>query len=910
MDILLGYWLDSNTYPDALGKEDALVGTVVTGFKGLIGILETQLGLTAPPVSENIRIAEWQGLIRKLDTGNKLFSKSFATDSWNTARELLHRRDELVIAGWDPKIHSGGSRWVETLSELELANHNKTWGFSDRVRFVLTKLQDKIHLDINSITIVDEEESMWDPWCNEIIKLLIKQGIHVHKENSISQSMTDGTSITDLSLLQSALAGEKSEKKAQGDGSILLVRSEQEWDAADFLISWLQENGLENTVLVKGEGSSFLDELLNRRGVPGAGVDAASKWRPVLQVLPLTIDTYWDPIRVDRMMELLTIPTSPVPGKIRYRLANELASNPGVGGAGWLKSIEDGVQDYEETWIQDGYDDKEIQKRRKNLAEKIDLWIQHEFYDPNDGIPLEKITQICQKVSQWAVVNYQLTNDFIYKKASQIAQDVLVGVQTLGVNKVTQLQIARIIDSVLGEGAKLDSYQQEASQWEVVEHPGQIWGNADMVVWWGFNKGMEGPNLRTWTKVERAWLKNQGVYLLEEDVRRRREAASWHQAVQLTNRRLILIAPSKIKGEERPIHPLWDEIRHAIANESSTVNLISFDASELRKQQSISLFRTNFVRTTLPKRTIPAPIRNWNVPENVVLPRAVESATSFESLVGCSLRWTFKYAANVRPGTILSLPNESIMLGNLGHAILETLLSEKMDWQEDEVRIRVGELFDDLTPKIAATLLEPENGIKRNETRIKLQISLQQFFKILNREGIKIKHTELELKKNWQDGVEFKGRLDLVGETATGKKVLFDSKWSRKPANYKERLQNLSIQLALYHWLLTDQEDEELPVAYFMLRSGQFFSVPHEEFPSAFHVEGPSLIESKKVVQKSVSDVWAQLAKGTAIAPGVPESKVSSSEDQAKEKAFVGLIEPPCKFCEYQNLCGFRRVTK
>ena len=507
LDILLGYWLDSNTYPDALRDKEASVGTVVTGFNGLIGILETQLGLTAPQASENIRIAEWQKLIRKHDTGNKPFSKSFATDSWNTARELLHRRDELVIAGWDPSLHSGGSRWLETLSQLELANQNKTWGFSDRVRFLLTKLQEKVQLDINSITIVDEDESLWDPWCIELIDLLKNQGIQVNKENAISQSITNGTPTTDLSLLQSVLTGKKSETKARGDGSILLVRSEQEWDAADFLISWLQENGLENTVLIKGEGSSFLDELLHRRGVPGVGVDATSKWRAVLQVLPLTIDTYWDPVRVDRMMELLTIPTSPVPGKIRYRLAKELASNPGIGGSGWLKAIEDGLQDYEETWIQDGCDEKDIKKRRKNVVEKLDLWIRHEFYDPNDGIPFEKLAHICQKVSQWAALNYQMTNDLIYIKASQIAQDVLGGVQTLGVSKVTQLQVARIIDSVLGEGAKLDSYQQEASQWQVVDHPGQIWGNADTVVWWGFNKGMEGPNIRTWTKVERSLLK-------------------------------------------------------------------------------------------------------------------------------------------------------------------------------------------------------------------------------------------------------------------------------------------------------------------------------------------------------------------------------------------------------------------
>ncbi|WP_318509046.1 hypothetical protein [Bacillus sp. T3] len=68
MNVFLGYYLDSDTYPDALGEKDASVGNVVTGFHGLIGMIETQLGLTSPKISENLRIAQWQALLRHHDT--------------------------------------------------------------------------------------------------------------------------------------------------------------------------------------------------------------------------------------------------------------------------------------------------------------------------------------------------------------------------------------------------------------------------------------------------------------------------------------------------------------------------------------------------------------------------------------------------------------------------------------------------------------------------------------------------------------------------------------------------------------------------------------------------------------------------------------------------------------------------
>ncbi|WHY94696.1 hypothetical protein QNK12_15070 [Neobacillus cucumis] len=414
MNIILGYWLDSSTYPDALGDKEASVGTVVTGFNGLIGILETQLGLTSPIASENKRIAEWQELIHRYDTGNNPFSKSFETDSWNTAKELLRRRDELVLAGWNPVLHDGGSKWIDTLAQLELSKPNKTWGFPDRVRALLSQLSEPVQLHIDTITIVDEDETLWDPWSIQLINRLKSLGIEVHKNPSHFEKEFQQNASTDLSQLQSVLAGEKSSVEAKGDGSLLLIRSEQEWDAADLLISWLQEHGTEDTVLMKGEGSLFLYELLHRRGVATAGVDAASKWRAVLQVLPLTIDTYWKPLRVNRMMELLTIPTSPVLGRIRYKLAKELASNPGIGGPQWLQAIEDGIQEYEKAWAVEGIDVQETKKCRKNLEAKLDLCVRHDYYDPNEGIPFEKLVHICQKVSQWAATNYQVTNDLIF----------------------------------------------------------------------------------------------------------------------------------------------------------------------------------------------------------------------------------------------------------------------------------------------------------------------------------------------------------------------------------------------------------------------------------------------------------------------------------------------------------------
>lgn len=907
MNIILGFWLDSAKYPDALGEKEAALGTLVTGFHGLVGLLETQLGLSFPQASENLRIAQWQELIGGLDNGSKPYSKSFQTDSWNTAKELLRRRDELVLAGWDPAVHKDGSMWLTALSELELANTNKICGFPDRVRALLEKLREEgPHLNIRKITLVDQDETLWEPWAQELIRLLQAHGIHFEKCPALTAAATAEPG-TDLELLQSVLSGKTKPAKAKGDGSLLFVRSEQEWDVADFLSNWLRENNSENTVLIKSEGSLMLDELLHRYGVAAPGTDTPSKWRSVLQVLPLVIDTYWNPLRIERLMELLTLPTSPLPGKIRYKLAAVLANEPGTGGTQWQEALDKGIQELEDAWKEQGLDEKEQKKRRKDLDATLDLWLNHEYYDPNEGIPYEKIIHICQKVSTWAGAQYHLTNEPIFAEAISLAGDVMAGLKSLGVERVTRLQATRILESVLGEGAKLSGYGQEAANWEVVNHPGQIWGKADTILWWGFHRN-QSTNIRTWTIKERTWLRENGVLLTDETVQRRREALSWQQAVFSAGKRLILIAPAKVRGEEIPPHPLWDEIRFAIAGDYATERKITFDASTIRNEKSPQVCGKEWERVPMAVRRVPDPIRKWNIPEKTLAPRPEESATSFESLVGCPLQWTFKYGAHLRPGSVLSLPNESIMLGNLGHTILERLIKEKNNWDEEEVRIRTGELFDELTPMLAAPLLEPKNSVKLNQTRRSLQKAIGQFFKVLNEAGISIKHTEIEKEKSWDDKVLFKGRMDLVGETPSGRKILFDAKWSTRPANYKKRLEEGSVQLSLYHWLLADRDGEELPVAYFILSSGDFFSSRDAEFPEDYHVEGPSLSHMYEVVRRAVEDVWSYLYAGSVIATGIPEQE--AEDDENREQSYEPIIEPPCMFCDYRNLCGVGRVKE
>ena len=52
MHIILGYELDTGSYPDALGNDEARQGVAVLGPAGLVGVLEARLGLTRSQVGK------------------------------------------------------------------------------------------------------------------------------------------------------------------------------------------------------------------------------------------------------------------------------------------------------------------------------------------------------------------------------------------------------------------------------------------------------------------------------------------------------------------------------------------------------------------------------------------------------------------------------------------------------------------------------------------------------------------------------------------------------------------------------------------------------------------------------------------------------------------------------------------
>ncbi len=168
MNIILGHELDTGSYPDALGDKEATQGNIVVGPAGLIGILETRLGLSKARPHEAVRIGHYLKIMREVDDDARFYSRSLKADAWSTAKTVLGWRDELKISGWNGQTPVGVSERLTTIGELEKRFQNDLIeGMSDRVQALLAALNPSDKLDIEKIQIVESRKS-W-PRCWKLV---------------------------------------------------------------------------------------------------------------------------------------------------------------------------------------------------------------------------------------------------------------------------------------------------------------------------------------------------------------------------------------------------------------------------------------------------------------------------------------------------------------------------------------------------------------------------------------------------------------------------------------------------------------------------------------------------------------------------------------------------------------------
>jgi hypothetical protein len=865
MELVFSWFADAGAWPEHPGSGPAVLDQEVVGPLRLLDHVETMLGLGRPDISAVRRIAVYQ---RKVEAAGakRFWSASFKLDPWSSTRELLGWRDELVEAGWRPGVGIERTRLAD-IAAAEEAGPAMPFGRSDRLRAVIDALGERPSLSLRSVRLVDDRSSLPAGW-RALLEALERCGTLIEQIPEQVFASLEG-------------------------GRLTLLSADTELAAAEALTAWLaaEPEGNEGLVFVLGKDSALLDHSLAKIGLPRIGRSATSPHRALLQLLPLAFALAWEPPDPNRLLDLLLLPITPLPRFVANKLAKVVAEAPGVGGEGWLAVWTD---------IESSLAKEEGADAKKDAARLAQwrLFVEPGRHDPKIGMPRVVARGIAARISAWAVGRFGDSEDQMFMSLAQVAGDLVSAIDAIEQDMLNRLLIERMIEQAVGVGASDPTAVAEAAPWRSVPHPGAVWGEAKMVVWWHFADVGETTAAAKWNRLERDALADAGCPLDGPEIELRRLSAAWERPQRHSRERVILIRPSLAGGVDTAAHPLWHSI---VAKRPEALDGVLVRAETVLRDPAPTFAGRTLKRLPVAPVSPPEPRPEWAAPAGEIHPREFESASSLGSLLSCPLQWTLKYASKLRPGVRQSLPDLDKLVGIVAHRIAQEAFPPGPPPEPDEVKDFAAKRLDELLPRIAATLLLPGASGEHAAARRSVPLALAELARFLRSESLTVVSVESDFSTpdTLAPGTGATGRIDMRAVTPTGRPVVIDLKWYRSEKYVRNDLERgTSLQTAIYARHVSD-EDVDVAAGYFMLRQRRFLTDAPLNGGAATVVKGPGPKETWDKVLTSFKAAMDEIEEGKV--------RAAFEHDGEKPEKFSDpyLLTPPnCGRCDFAGICG------
>lgn len=853
---------------------------VRVGRKNLIGLLQTRLGLTRPDTPNVERVSQYLERLKRIDSPDGWFHRSFTVDPWSTAQELLAARDDAVANGWDGHLpepvtgtdDDGPSPLLRTLAAAERAYGDLAPSLADDVVELLAELKESpLPLGIDELRLQHAERSFPAVW-QRLIAALRSRGV------AISETARPGT-----------------------QPELTILNAETEWEAAEHAARWLAAGYNARTAVVCSDSTSVLDQYLTGLGLPRLGVDAQSLWHAQDQLIPLFFELVWAPVNVHLLAEFLTLPDTPVRRRAGGTILRALREEPGTGGEAWHKAIEEIAGD---------------DSLGPELAATLDKAFNTGLLPADDTVDGPALLSAAEWFSA-ALSRRSAVEPRLQTTAAQLKR-VLALLAPLP--RVSRQDLRRIIASVVTPG-NAPVLPAEAAPWLRLNHLVELGEDVENALWWGFDDAST-PAVRRWEKHDIETLARAGVHLPTPEGL---AALAVEQTVAgaARCRRLLVVQVAQRNGEHLDGNPMLEAlVAHQAARAGGMIQErieeLTVAAEKLAGPEGAWSLAGRTVQLT------PAPLRRAEAPAPVLeigpTPGLVPETLSFSqlnTLLGCSLAWTLKYKSKLRIPDAAQIPSENQMLGSFAHKVVEELHGQLYAENRavptaEEVRATIERLL----PHFASELLLPGEKARRHAVKGTLEAAVTTFFEQLQRGGVALQSMEAEFGKELTftaDGtrhtVPVRGRADAVGIDEAGRSVVVDLKWSNSDKYRRAEVQDgEALQLALYQWALNDGDaPPDDPTAYYLLKQRSFVSA-HDHFGTRLpRAQEPAELWTKAVraAEFSVGEVLS--GRITAAKPA--EDALHEDEPDAPARAAAQgrlYVKPNCRYCNFGTLCGLK----
>ncbi len=867
---------------------------VAGGPETLLEWLEKQLGLAAPAVPGADRITEYAGLLEKTD--GAIFSASLQSDRWATAAELLRRRDQLALAGWQSTADESQPALVQDLARAAAIRPLQFRGEAERLQRVLDALDSGQQLPAYQCRLMDPPEFWPVLWQRVLARL----------DHAAADPATPHAAVgTALHAAQRRLTGADI-GEASTDESLRIVQTLSASSAVELVAAVLaaEPSVLSETVICCEDDqlAARLDACLDRLGLPTTGASAPSAAHPVLQVLPLSLALCQSPVDPQALLDFLSLPVTPIPRRAASRLSQALTQEPGLGSSAWEKACE---KLFEEENDPEGV-----------LRERIGLWLHGERWESVDAIPTALVRTRAGMVAQWAASRAALLlrEDDANTGMIRALQTAAGQATTLGLlaesqgTLISQPQLARLLEESASGGIDAAAFLRGDGGPIRVSSLAEISAPCRRLIWLGLATA-DTFGCR-WSVAELSQLREAGVLLDDGQLALSALRAAEARGLCFITDTILAVSPPQDRLQRW--HPVWLTIRSLLPEQAWKSPPVMEALVECADSAALSpwCFDVHEIPTQAAQPVRPL----WELPRELLRPRERVSATGLQDRLGCPLKWTFNYLAGLRPGPIAELPGDHQLLGTFCHSVLERVFSGQQQLpSEADAVAAVQRTFAERLPLDAAPLDQPGQSFVKRRLEEQLVNATRSLIRTLEPGGYRITGLEVELDGEAL-GSELSGFIDCLAERADGSEAIIDFKYGGRSKYYSMIAEGKAVQLATYAYGRSQVTGRFPGVAYLILSDGLVYSPsgsPIEQSDPRSQIDAVAISEVWQVFATAIqeADAWLRGEVPVPARPLLPASDWPAGVELVLEPRLSRDEEQGvCRYCNYRQLCGMQET--
>ena len=837
------------------------VGETTVGPRGLLRLLESDLGIASAQAHPAEDVAAYRECLAECDDLTRFYHGSFGVDPVGTAATLLEWRRQWYLHGWDGGFPPQASARLADLAAVEsIAAQRLAPCPGERLRRIL-QLLNKQRTQVDDLLLLDKPSDLPPLW-QQLADRLGGQ--------PLPQPTPAAPPETDLGQLQALLMGGQP-RPLRADGSLVVVRAQSRDVTAQAIAEILRpRNG--SAVVIASRDGIVLDNAFERVGLARAGFQHYSPFRAASQVLKLALALLWEPLDPHRLLQFLIHPVGPLAWKARTRLAEAVASEPGIGGPAWQAALE------------------AIDEGREDVA----FWTMPRRYPVREGAPTDVLRERAMRCAGWLQRRLSAPDSdesaAVYRAAFAQAQAFASAVGRLEVERIAKIEVDRLVDEAT-RSLPDDSTFAEAGHVAAVAHPANVVRPVDEVLWWDI-----APlrlNLQPiFSPAEQRELAAAGVYLPTSEQTIAAAARAWQKPVLNCRRRFVLVVHDEDEGR----HPLWARIADQLKRgwqEAPLDDALLHGKANAAQALQLAL-------PPLPLQTLPGKRRWWNLPRPIPA-REVESYSSLSKAYYHPHQWVLNYHARLRGSRISGVSDGPLLYGSLAHRLFERFFDDNEQWQalgKDDVDRWLRQVCADLIEKEGAVLLEYGRGVDRQRVETTLEDTLHRLLAHLRDANVREVSSEHAVERAFPGG-QLQGNVDLLLLAENGARAVLDAKWGSEKFREAEIKEGRHLQLAIYGFGLSAND---WPTSgYYIVTTGNVLAPSADFFPRA-RSAGQAASAETVWNQSLVTRAWRQ----KQLAHGLIEVNAGADPDVDSEPPADGLetrVEPD-RFDDFAWLTG------